>query len=153
MQKRKAINVKKSVIVVSIVAAAMFLAACQQDQSEKMVLLDEKISAVDISESKGLGGMNEEVLMSFTDKDSLSIFKTAITTARKQPGKVDLTEPDYDVMVQYESEEGQLPTHGIHLWLGDEGDASTFVYIGDETVYHAPPEITKQLRGLIVSEG
>ncbi|OAT85420.1 hypothetical protein A6P54_18990 [Bacillus sp. MKU004] len=131
----------------------MFLAACQQERSEKMVLLDEKISAVDISESKGLGGMNEQVLMSFTDKDSLSIFKTAITTARKQPGKVDLTEPDYDVMVQYESEEGQLQTHGIHLWLGDEGEASTLVYVGDETVYHAPPEITKQLRGLIVSEG
>jgi hypothetical protein len=144
---------KKLVIVVSVFAAALFLTACQQDRSEKMVLLEEKISTVNISESKGLGGMNEEVLMSLKDKDSLSIFKTAITTASKQPGKVDLTEPDYDVMVQYESKEGQLPTHGIHLWLGEEGDASTFVYIGDDVVYHAPPEITKKLRGLIVSDG
>jgi hypothetical protein len=150
MQKRKAIVMKK---LVAVFAAAMFLAACQSGRPDTMVLLDEKISAVDISESKGLGGMNEEVLMSFKDKDSLSIFKTAITTARKQSGKVDLTQPDYDVMVKYESEEGQLPTHGIHLWLGAEGDESSFVYIGDDAVYHAPPEITKKLRGLIVSDG
>ncbi|MGR3763033.1 hypothetical protein [Rossellomorea sp. NS-SX7] len=137
-----------------ILAAAMILAACQSDRSETMVLLDEKISKVEISTSNGLGGMNEEVLLYFQDKDSLSFFETAITTARKQPGKVDFTEPDYDVMVEYEpNNEGDLPAHGIHLWLGDEGHNSTFVYIGDDAVYHATPEITKKLRGLILSEG
>jgi hypothetical protein len=46
----------------------------------------------------------------------LTIFEEAISTARKQPGKVDLAAPDYDVMIQYESDEGK-PIHGIHLWL------------------------------------
>jgi hypothetical protein len=144
---------KKVMLVMCIFVSVMIIAACQSGRSEKMVLLDEKISKVEISDSKGLGGMNEEVLLSFQDKDSLSVFEEAITSARKQPGKVDLTKPDFDVMVQYESDEEHLPTHGLHLWLGDEGDISTFVYIGDDNVYHTPPEVTKKLRGTILSGG
>jgi hypothetical protein len=151
--KRKAINMNKVILVMCIFVGMMIMAACQSGRSEKMVLLDEKISKVEISESDGLGGMNEEFLWSYQDKDALSVFEEAITSARKQPGKVDLTKPDFDLMVQYESDEEHLATRGLHLWLGDEGDISTFVYIGDDTVYHTPPEVTKKLRGMILSEG
>ncbi len=76
----------------------------------------------------------------------------ASTTAVKQPGKVDITKPEYDVMVEYKADEGELPTHGIHLWLGKENEKSTFMYITDDSVYLTSPQMTKELRKLILSE-
>lgn len=65
----------------------LYIVACQSKQTETMVLLDEKISEVKISKSKGFGRMNEDVIVSFKDKESLDIFGNAITTAIKQPEK------------------------------------------------------------------
>lgn len=114
-----------------------------------MVLLDEGISEINISESNGTGEMNEDIILSIKDKKSIAIFEKSITTAVKQPGKVDISIPDYDVMVEYEAE---LPAHGIHLWLGDENEQSMFMYITDGSVYLTSPKITKELRRLILPE-
>ena len=59
--------------------------------------------------------------------------------------------PEYDVMVEYTSAEGQFPTHGIHLWLGKENEKSMFMYIGDDEVYLTTPKMTEKLRTLILS--
>lgn len=128
------------------------MAACQTQQAETMVLLDEKIAEVKISESEGFEEMNQDIILSFKDKKSLDTFEKAITTAIKQRGKVDISEPEYDVMVEYESDEGELPTHGIHLWLGKEDEKSTFMYITDDHVYLTSTQMTKKLRELILSE-
>lgn len=117
-----------------------------------MVLLDEKISEIKISESNGTGEMNEEIILSIKEEESLDVFEKAITTSVKQPGEVKISEPDYDVMVEYEAEEGGLPTHGIHLWLGKENEKSTFMYITDDSIYLTSPQMTKELRRLILSE-
>ncbi|MED3572634.1 hypothetical protein [Cytobacillus praedii] len=138
--------------ILSIICAAIIMAACQTQQAETMVLLDEKIAEVKISESEGFEEMNQDIILSFKDKKSLDTFEKAITTAIKQRGKVDISEPEYDVMVEYESDEGELPTHGIHLWLGKEDEKSTFMYITDDHVYLTSTQMTKKLRELILSE-
>lgn len=128
------------------------MVACQTQQGETMVLLDERISEVKISKSKGFGGMNEDFILSFKDKKALDTFEKAIKTAIKQPKKADKSKPDYDVMVEYESDEGELPTHGIHLWLGKENEKSTFMYIADDSIYLTSSQMTERLRELILSE-
>lgn len=138
--------------ILTILFVAIALIGCQLQQGETMVLLDEKISEIDISESNGTGEMNEEIILSIKDKKSIDIFEKAITTAVKQPGEVKIPEPDYDVMVEYEAEEGGLPTHGIHLWLGKENEKSTFMYITDDSVYLTSPQMTQELRRLILTE-
>lgn len=129
----------------------VILAGCQSETqtSETMVLLDENISSVEISESNGFGDMNEDIIQSFTDAKSIKVFQNAILTAQKQIGKVDVSEPEYDVMVQYISAEGQLPTHGIHFWLGKENENSMFMYLGDDEVYLTSAKNTQKLRTLI----
>nr|WP_254119654.1 hypothetical protein [Bacillus sp. FJAT-29790] len=104
-----------------------------------------------ISKSNGFGGMNEDIIQSFTDAESINTFKNAIITSQKQMGKVDVSEPEYDVMVKYTSADGQLPTHGIHLWLGKENEKSMFMYIGDDEVYLTSAINTQKLRELIQS--
>lgn len=139
--------------ILTILFVAITLIGCQLQQGETMVLLDEKVSEIKISESNGTGEMNEDIILFIKDKKSIDVFKKAITTAVKQPGEVKISEPDYDVMVEYEADEGGLPTHGMHLWLGKENEKSTLMYITDSsTVYLTSPKITKELRRLILSE-
>lgn len=130
----------------------VLLTGCQSVQEDTMVLLDEKIKVVHISESKGLGKMNTEILQSFTDEKSLSVFEKAITNAQKQSEKIDVSKPGYDVMVEYGSSNGENPTHGFHLWLGGENEKSTMMYIEDDEIYLTTPAITKKLRALLIKE-
>ena len=127
----------------------LLLVACVPEPTETMVLLDEKIAKVSISKSNGFGGMNEDILLTFKDEQSLNIFEKAITTAIKQPGLVDTSEPEYDVMVEYDSTEGELPTHAIHLWIGKENEKSTFMYIADDSIYLTSAKMTGEIRKLI----
>ncbi|WP_019155164.1 hypothetical protein [Robertmurraya massiliosenegalensis] len=132
-----------------IVFMGIFLVACQPNSGETMVLLDENVSGVVISESEGFGDMNLDIKLSFQDKESIRIFEKAITTAVEKSKSVE-SPPDYDVMVEYE--EG-YPTHAIHLWLGGEDEPSIMKYITDETVaYETSPQMTNKLRELILSE-
>lgn len=124
------------------------LVACQSGSGETMVLLDEKITMVHVAHSNGFGEMSEEILKTFEDKNSIKTFKRAITSAVKQSGEVDISDPEYDIMVEYE----EAPTHALHLWLGDEGQRSTFMYLNDEVVYLTSKEMTGKLRDLLLEE-
>ncbi|WP_417898141.1 hypothetical protein ABN702_18050 [Bacillus haimaensis] len=129
----------------------ILLVGCQSTFGETMVLMDEPLEAVNISESNGRGDMNLDLLHSFSDKDALDFWERAITTARLQSGDGELSNPDYDVMVEYKTDsEGGFPAHGIHLWLGDEGEKSYFMYIEGDGVYETSAKVTEELRNYIL---
>lgn len=116
-----------------------------------MVLMDEPLDAVNISESKGRGDMNLDLLLSFSDKDALAFCEKAITTARLQSGDGEMSNPDYDVMVEYKSDsDGGFPAHGIHLWLGDEGEKSYFMYIEGDMLYETSAKVTEEMREYVL---
>lgn len=119
-----------------------------RQSAETMVLLDEEIKEIKVSKSEGLGGINEESFISFKDRKSIAVFEKAITTAVKQSGNADIEEPEYDIAVEYK---GDLPAHGIHLWLGEDNEKSSFMYITNEEIYLTSPEMTKKLRSLVLS--
>jgi hypothetical protein len=146
LRKIRRDGLKKLLLIFAVTLAGLGMVACTN--GETMVLLDEKITAVKVAESNGFGGMNEEILKSFEDKQSLKIFERAITSAVEQPGQLDISEPEYDIMVEYDG----APTHALHLWLGDEGQRSTFMYLNDEVVYLSSKEMTGKLRELILGE-
>ncbi|MCC3649382.1 hypothetical protein JGK52_22310 [Cytobacillus oceanisediminis] len=117
--------------------------------AETMVLLDEEIREIKVSKSEGLGGINEKIFISFKDRKSIAVFEKAIKTAVKQSGKTDINKPEYDIAVEYK---GDLPSHGIHLWLGEDNAKSAFMYITNEDIYQTSPQMTKKLRSLIHSD-
>ena len=54
-------------------------------------------------------------------------------------------------MVVYKSNKGKLPTHAMHLWLGEENEKSTLMYLQDDNiVYFTSVKSTKILRDLIL---
>ncbi|WP_223702147.1 hypothetical protein [Sutcliffiella deserti] len=144
---------KTSKILMTVLATLLLLAGCQTSPFETMVLLDETLAEVNVAKSEGAGDMNLILLHSFDDKETVAFFKEAITTARNV-GDSPLENPDYDVMVEYKAtEEGSLPAHGIHLWLGEADEKSYFMYmIGDE-VYETSAKTTNRMRAYILESG
>ena len=102
-----------------LLAGLSLIVGCQNSQGNTMVLLDEKVKEVNVSKSSGVGDMNQDIIFSFNDEKSIKVFEKAIKTAVKQKSDINETKPNYDVMVEYD---GGLPTHAIHLWLGEEGE-------------------------------
>lgn len=126
------------------------IAGCQNSLENTMVLLDEKVKEINVSNSLGIGDINQDIILSFDDQESIKVFEKSIRTALKQQVNIDEIKPDYDVMVQYE---GGLPTHAIHLWLGQEGEKSTLMYmVGEGQTYVTTSKATSQLRKLILNE-
>ncbi|MBO1511367.1 hypothetical protein [Metabacillus bambusae] len=127
----------------------IFLVGCQNNQ-EHMILLDEKVKEIIIAKSSGVGEMNQDIFLSINDRQSINVFEKAIKTAMKQKSDVNKANPDYDVMVEYE---GALPTHAIHLWLGEENEESILMYmVGEGETYLTSSKTTNQIRKLILSE-
>lgn len=58
--------------------------------------------------------------------------------------------PDYDVIVSYGD---RFPKHAIHLWLGDEDEKSTLMYmVGEGETYITSAKATNQLRDIILKD-
>jgi hypothetical protein len=127
-----------------------FIVGCQNSQENTMVLLDEKVKEIKVSKSSGVGDMSQDIILSFDDKQSIKVFERAIRTAVKQESNINATKPDYDVMVEYD---GGFPTHAIHVWLGEENEKSTLMYmVGEGETYRTSSKTTDQLRELILLE-
>lgn len=131
-------------------AGLFLIVGCQNSDGTTMVLLDEKVKEINVSKSNGVGDMNQDIIFSFDDKESIKVFEKAIRTAVIHQSNINETTPDYDVMVEYD---GGLPTHAIHLWLGEEGEKSILVYmVGEGETYLTSSKATDQLRELILLE-
>lgn len=115
-----------------------------------MVLLHEKIEKVEVSESIGAGEVNDDILMTFSDRNSIRIFERAITSAVKKDAGVGESIPDFDILVGYEK---GLPTHAIHIWLGEENEKSVLMYmVGEGQTYVISGKRTNELRELLLSD-
>lgn len=130
-----------------LLAGFSLIIGCQSSQANTMDLLDASIKEINISPSKGTGDINQDIMFSFLDAQAVEVWETAITTAVKQNSDVIDTTPDYDVVVEYN--EG-YPAHAMHLWLGQENEKSTLMYLAEEDgPYLTSAALTNQLRKLI----
>ncbi|MBU7595155.1 hypothetical protein FVO58_22085 [Metabacillus halosaccharovorans] len=122
------------------------LSACES-QKKEMTLLD-NISTISISKSNGYGGLNENYFISIKKDELTSKFEEVLKDTKGIKQNVDLTndKPEYDILIRYENGE----THGLHLVLGNEGEESTFIYIGNEkNGYIVSAEKTNILRKML----
>jgi len=132
-----------------LLASLSLIVGCQNSQGNTMVLLEEKVKEINVSKSGGIGDMNQDIIFSFNDDQSIKVFEKVIKTAVEQQPDINATKPDFDVMVEYD--EG-YPTHAIHLWLGEKNEKSILMYMVGEETYVTSSKTTNQLRELLVSE-
>ncbi|MGD6968300.1 hypothetical protein ACQCVP_17865 [Rossellomorea vietnamensis] len=116
-------------------------------QGEMMVLLDEKVMEVIVSESKGAGDINEEALLKIEDNEGIKAVESAIRTAVKSNSGGTSAAPDYDLVVSYGED---FPPHAIHVWLGEEGEQSRLSYmVGEGEIYTTTKKAASELRDIL----
>ncbi|MBM6618011.1 hypothetical protein [Bacillus suaedaesalsae] len=136
-------------VVFLVFLGSLIVAGCT-NQTDTMSLLDEKIEKIEISKSKGMGSVNEEIFLVLDDNESINVMKKVITFAVMNENDIPMKEPDYDVVVSYGD---QFPKHAIHIWLGNEGEDTILSYlVEDGGTYKTSVKNTKKLRELILGE-
>ncbi|MCK0470243.1 hypothetical protein [Halalkalibacter sp. APA_J-10(15)] len=128
------------------------LSGCFSSDST-MSLLDEEVIAIGISESKGFGGINEDILILIDEQDELDTLMHIIETARKE-NEIKMTDvqPEFDLLIEYSEVDGTFPTHGLHVIIGMDGEKSILYYIGDETAYVTSEEDTSVMREMLLND-
>ncbi len=130
------------VLVLSFICS--ILIGCQSNDNRGFP--NENISKVNISKSSGFGKVNFHFFKVYKNKETLDIFKNAISNAVKREGIADMAEPEFDLRVVYTDGNKQ----GYHLWVGEKGQKSTLMNVNDtHTTYSISEEITNQLIDLV----
>ncbi|MBM7097975.1 hypothetical protein JSY36_19835 [Bacillus sp. H-16] len=118
--------------------------------NETMVLLEEEVKEVKVYRSGAVGTFSDQELMTFTKPESILIIEGAIRSAVTRSETPGEETPDYDLIISYGDD---FPLHPVHLWLGEVGEASYFMYLveGDE-FYITSTEVTAELKTMLKRE-
>ena len=148
---------KTMLLVFSLTFLVIFLFGCQLNESNKIISEENnpkqqtevaveklkfagEIKNVSISETKG---SNKIVL---EDSSSIEMVKTIVSSGIKIDGIADMANPEFYMDVIYEDG----ATQNFHLWIGENGETSTFMNTEDtHTAYTVPKEMTEKLIELI----
>ncbi|SFQ30257.1 hypothetical protein [Salibacterium halotolerans] len=105
--------------------------------------VDQDIKRVNIAESSGFGGLNENFIMNIEDSNKLEDFQALMESAEKEDIKVN--RPIYDMQIKYEDDTNR----GLHLSQKKNGEL-TLMFIGhEEDVYVPSPESSKKVKEIL----
>lgn len=105
-----------------------------------------KIVNVQISKPEGSGDISSQYFQMFEDEDSLVVFQEMLKTAVKQPGIVDIANPDFELDLQFEDDSKA----GYYLWVGQEEDQGILMKVEDtHTIYHFSADVAAKIRDLV----
>jgi hypothetical protein len=139
---------KKVLFILLITSIILTIAACGVANKE-MTLLDH-MSSISFSKSQGFGALNKNFSTIYHEKGVVSVFEGVIKNAKgKRENSIENInedKPDYDILVEYVNGDYHL----LHLILGQEGQESILMYVGNEyNLYYVTPEDTKKLRKIV----
>ncbi|MDY7042963.1 hypothetical protein RVS70_01955 [Virgibacillus sp. M23] len=130
--------------IILLVLVFLTLVGCQSEQSMPGSDQSEEITEVQVSNFEELGSMNEDFKQSFSEKDEIELFRTAIEEAKQQE-ESSITTYDYDIKLTLQGGGNK----GIHLKKNDD-DEIIMKYIGDSTkTYIVNRENSKDLINLV----
>lgn len=107
---------KKITIFISFVVFSIFFATgCSSDDIKK----------IDVYEMESFSAIKEDSLTSYTNSEEVSLVVKAFNNAKKEPGIVDIADPEYQVQIGEES---------YYLWIREE--QGTIMNVNDtHTIY------------------
>ncbi|RAZ81269.1 hypothetical protein [Planococcus halotolerans] len=143
---------KRVIILLLFTLMATVLFGCQPEKAAVEVeeakngleaeelLAEGEIAKVELSEVKGVNPLV------YDDTDELEIFRDLFSSADKEPGIVNMGDPEFYLKVIMEDGEKRY----LNLWLGGEGETASLMNIEDtHTVYTVEADIQGSLAGLI----
>ncbi|WP_281863457.1 hypothetical protein [Planomicrobium okeanokoites] len=143
---------KRAVILFLFALTAIVLFGCQPEQEtveaeeaknelkEEELLAEGEIAKVELSEVKGVNSII------YNETDELEIFRALFSSAEKEPGIVNMGDPEFYLKVVMEDGE----KHYLNLWLGGEGETASLMNPDDtHTIYTVMPQVNGKLIALI----
>ena len=116
-----------SILIFSLIAS---LSACSKGIKE--------VKEVNVYELESFSEVKEDSLVTFTDKKAIKQFKKAFSSAKKQPGVVDMADPQYKV---------ELDEKSFFLWLSQ--DHGTIMDVEDtNTIYTLTNKSVKNVNNI-----
>ncbi|XKE94534.1 hypothetical protein LG326_15400 [Metaplanococcus flavidus] len=104
------------------------------------LLAEGEIVKVELSEVKGVNSII------YNETDELEIFRALFSSAEKEPGIVNMGDPEFYLKVVMEDGE----KHYLNLWLGGEGETASLMNSDDtHTIYTVMPQVNGKLIALI----
>ncbi|MCM3601029.1 hypothetical protein M3175_09825 [Robertmurraya korlensis] len=108
--------------------------------TENLLSIDSDVKSVSISKTKGFHEIT------FSDQKSLEAFHDIFSSAGKEPGIVNMADPEFYLKVNYDNENHQ----DFYVWIGEKGQRSTFMKTEDtHTIYTVSEEKTDHLIELV----
>ncbi|SRR5690554_6062231 len=134
------VKMRKTLTVIFIIIPLIVIAACQSNSQH------DEIVKMSISNSNGIGQVNTDFFTEYEDEETIQIIEDIISTASKVDGIVDMIDPEYDLEITYANGDKE----GIHIWMGEQGERGTIMYVDNtHTIYYVSEEDKKQLLDLI----
>ncbi|MGE7602529.1 hypothetical protein ACQKL5_08455 [Peribacillus sp. NPDC097675] len=146
---------KKTILLaVFLISISSILFACQSKEStieisanpatksenDKKLSINTGFKNISISKIKGF---NE---ITFDDKETLKAFQDIFSSAIREPGIVDIADPEFYLDVVYDKDNPQ----NLFLWIGEKGQRSTFMKTEDtNTIYTVSNDMTDKLIELV----
>lgn len=135
-------------LLLVLLPISTFLLISCQSQEKELSLLDDDISSISVSKSDGYGGINDNYFTTIDKKTQISKFQGILKRAKSKKKKIDVDKEssDYDLVIDY----GKDKKHLMHLVLGDKGEKSRMVYMGNENNgFNIPSKDTEDLRNIL----
>ncbi|MEI5908723.1 hypothetical protein WAK64_16875 [Bacillus spongiae] len=147
---------RKIILFLSITLLSVILFGCQSEENPTKktepnisdlksedndnLIIEGEIEKISISKSKGV---NPTV---FEEDKVFETFKSIFSAAMKEPGDVNILNPEFYLDVVYTNDNQQ----SFHLWLGEKGQKSTLMNTDETTtIYTVPKEMTDKLIALV----
>lgn len=97
-----------------------------------------EVEGVNVYEMESFSEVREDSLVTFTDEKAIKQFKKAFSSAKKQPGVVDMADPQYKV---------ELGGKSFFLWLSQ--DHGTIMDVEDtNTIYSLTGKSVKNVNNM-----
>ncbi|WP_053362536.1 hypothetical protein [Bacillus sp. FJAT-27251] len=111
-------------------------------ESDKKLSFNNDFKSISISKTKG---SNE---MDFDDEETLKVFQDIFSSAEREPGIVDIADPEFYMDVFYGNDNHQ----SLYLWIGKKGQRSTIMKTEDtHTIYTVSNDMTDKLIEIVQS--
>lgn len=125
----------------------LFLMGCSSQEANETVEPAEEtseITSVELTETKDV---DQKYLFNSSDDRELEIVNEILSTATKMDGIVDMTDPNYKMVVERENDE--LETYSIWWEEEDPTQLSLMDWVDTHTVYRLEGESARQFEELI----
>lgn len=147
---------RKRIKTLFLVSSFLLLFGCQSNEKDSegisakspsnlepnKIMIDSGFIAIGVSKSRG------KDVITFDDKKSLNSFKDIFSSAVKEEGEVNMSDPEYYFDIIYDKNNKQ----SLYVWIGEKGQKSLFIKAEDtHTLYTVPEEITNKLIELVES--